>query len=297
MLKSKGDIVFGVINYILLLAIMVITIYPLYFIIIASVSNAHSVALGEVWFWPKGFNLNAYIDVFKEKSIWTGYLNTIVYTALGTLINLAVTIPCAYALAKKRLIGRNVIMGIFIFTMYFSGGMVPGYLLVKNLGMLDTIWAMIIPGAVSVYNLIITRTFFASSIPEELYEAAKIDGCSEFRAFFTIALPLSAAIIAVMALYYGVGHWNEYFNALIYMSNQDKFPLQLVLRNILIMNQNINMTQSMTAEQAEYMAQQAQLAEAMKYAVIFIASFPVLAAYPFVQKYFVKGVMIGAVKG
>lgn len=297
MLKSKGDIVFGVINYILLLAIMVITIYPLYFIIIASVSNAHSVALGEVWFWPKGFNLNAYIDVFKEKSIWTGYLNTIVYTALGTLINLAVTIPCAYALAKKRLIGRNVIMGIFIFTMYFSGGMVPGYLLVKNLGMLDTIWAMIIPGAVSVYNMIITRTFFASSIPEELYEAAKIDGCSEFRAFFTIALPLSAAIIAVMALYYGVGHWNEYFNALIYMSNQDKFPLQLVLRNILIMNQNINMTQSMTAEQAEYMAQQAQLAEAMKYAVIFIASFPVLAAYPFVQKYFVKGVMIGAVKG
>ena len=163
--------------------------------------------------------------------------------------------------------------------------------------MLDTIWAMIIPGAVSVYNMIITRTFFASSIPEELYEAAKIDGCSEFRAFFTIALPLSAAIIAVMALYYGVGHWNEYFNALIYMSNQDKFPLQLVLRNILIMNQNINMTQSMTAEQAEYMAQQAQLAEAMKYAVIFIASFPVLAAYPFVQKYFVKGVMIGAVKG
>ncbi len=297
MLKSKGDIVFGVINYILLLAIMVITIYPLYFIIIASVSNAHSVALGEVWFWPKGFNLNAYIDVFKEKSIWTGYFNTIVYTALGTLINLAVTIPCAYALAKKRLIGRNVIMGIFIFTMYFSGGMVPGYLLVKNLGMLDTIWAMIIPGAVSVYNMIITRTFFASSIPEELYEAAKIDGCSEFRAFFTIALPLSAAIIAVMALYYGVGHWNEYFNALIYMSNQDKFPLQLVLRNILIMNQNINMTQSMTAEQAEYMAQQAQLAEAMKYAVIFIASFPVLAAYPFVQKYFVKGVMIGAVKG
>ncbi len=297
MLKSKGDIVFGVINYILLLAIMVITIYPLYFIIIASVSNAHSVALGEVWFWPKGFNLNAYIDVFKEKSIWTGYLNTIVYTGLGTLINLAVTIPCAYALAKKRLIGRNVIMGIFIFTMYFSGGMVPGYLLVKNLGMLDTIWAMIIPGAVSVYNMIITRTFFASSIPEELYEAAKIDGCSEFRAFFTIALPLSAAIIAVMALYYGVGHWNEYFNALIYMSNQDKFPLQLVLRNILIMNQNINMTQSMTAEQAEYMAQQAQLAEAMKYAVIFIASFPVLAAYPFVQKYFVKGVMIGAVKG
>ena len=297
MLKSKGDIVFGVINYILLLAIMVITIYPLYFIIIASVSNAHSVALGEVWFWPKGFNLNAYIDVFKEKSIWTGYLNTIVYTALGTLINLAVTIPCAYALAKKRLIGRNVIMGIFIFTMYFSGGMVPGYLLVKNLGMLDTIWAMIIPGAVSVYNMIITRTFFASSIPEELYEAAKIDGSSEFRAFFTIALPLSAAIIAVMALYYGVGHWNEYFNALIYMSNQDKFPLQLVLRNILIMNQNINMTQSMTAEQAEYMAQQAQLAEAMKYAVIFIASFPVLAAYPFVQKYFVKGVMIGAVKG
>ena len=288
---------FGVINYILLLAIMVITIYPLYFIIIASVSNAHSVALGEVWFWPKGFNLNAYIDVFKEKSIWTGYFNTIVYTALGTLINLAVTIPCAYALAKKRLIGRNVIMGIFIFTMYFSGGMVPGYLLVKNLGMLDTIWAMIIPGAVSVYNMIITRTFFASSIPEELYEAAKIDGCSEFRAFFTIALPLSAAIIAVMALYYGVGHWNEYFNALIYMSNQDKFPLQLVLRNILIMNQNINMTQSMTAEQAEYMAQQAQLAEAMKYAVIFIASFPVLAAYPFVQKYFVKGVMIGAVKG
>lgn len=297
MLKSKGDIVFGVINYILLLAIMVITIYPLYFIIIASVSNAHSVALGEVWFWPKGFNLNAYIDVFKEKSIWTGYLNTIVYTGLGTLINLAVTIPCAYALAKKRLIGRNVIMGIFIFTMYFSGGMVPGYLLVKNLGMLDTIWAMIIPGAVSVYNMIITRTFFASSIPEELYEAAKIDGCSEFRAFFTIALPLSAAIIAVMALYYGVGHWNEYFNALIYMSNQDKFPLQLVLRNILIMNQNINMTQSMTAEQAEYMAQQAQLAEAMKYAVIFIASFPVLVAYPFVQKYFVKGVMIGAVKG
>lgn len=295
--RSKGDKLFDVVNISLLVLILIITIYPLFFIVIASVSDAGRVALGEVWLWPVGFNLDAYVNVFQETSIWTGYLNTIIYTVLGTVINLAVTIPCAYALAKKRLIGRNIIMGIMLFTMYFSGGMVPTYLLIKQLGMLDTVWSLVIPGALSVYNLIITRTFFASSIPEELYEAATIDGCSEFRMFFTIALPLAAAIIAVMTLYYGVAHWNNYFNALIYVSTPRKFPLQLVLRNILILNQNINTTQSMTAEQAEYMAKKAQLAEAMKYAVIFIASFPVLCAYPFVQKYFVKGVMIGAVKG
>jgi putative aldouronate transport system permease protein len=278
---------------------MLLVLYPLYFTIIASISNPYNVSLGEVVFLPIGFSLDAYINVFNNDIIWTGYRNTIFYTVLGVFINLLVTVPCAFALARRNLAGKNVIMFLFVFTMFFSGGLIPTYLLVKQLGMLDTVWAMIIPSAMSVFNMIITRTFYQINIPEELYESARIDGSNDFGMFFRIALPLSKPIIAVMALFYGVGHWNQFFAALIYLTEENLFPLQLVLRNILLSNQMLSMESMgfMSDDELSALVKQVLMAESMKYALIFIASFPVLVAYPFVQKYFVKGALIGSLKG
>jgi putative aldouronate transport system permease protein len=257
-----------------------------------------AVASGQIWFWPKGFTLEAYRNVFNNKIIWTGYGNSLFYMIAGTALNLVVTISCAFALSRQKLRGRNLFMGIFVFTMYFSGGMIPTYILMLNLKLIDTRWAMIIPGAMSVWNMIIARTYYHTSIPEELYEAAKIDGCSDLGIFARIALPLSTPIIAVIGLFYGVGHWNAFFGALIYLRSSELYPLQLVLRNILLMGQQLDMDlQSIPIEQFEWWARQAMMAEVMKYALIFIASVPVLVAYPFVQRHFVKGVMIGAIKG
>ena len=254
---------------------------------------------GEVLFLPKGITLDAYKNVLKNDEIWMGYLNTILYASTGTVYALAITIPTAYALSRQELRGRSVFMGYFMFTMYFSGGMVPGYVLIKQLGLLNTRYAMVIPAGMSVYNMIIANSFFKSSIPKELYEAARIDGANEYRTFFQVALPLSGAIIAVIALYTLVGHWNSYFAALLYLNDDAKFPLQLVLRNILLENQQLKIMESssLDSRQLEAIQRRAMMAETMKYALIFISSLPVLVAYPFVQKYFVKGVMIGAVKG
>jgi len=298
--KTKKISLFDIVNTVLLLVILFICLYPLYFTVIASVSNAGATASGKVLLWPVGFNMDAYKQVFAYKQIWVGYANTIYYTVLGTLFNIVLTIPAAYALSKKYLPARGTIMTIFLITMYFGGGMVPTYLLVKNLGLINNRLALIILGGVNVYNLIVTRVYFSSSISETLYEAADIDGAGEFKKFFSIALPLAKPILAVMVLYYAVAHWNEYFNALLYITDQAKEPLQTVLRKILILNQNaLNealLKSSLSADELLNSVKRAEAAYVMKYAVVFIASAPLLIAYPFVQKHFTKGVMIGALK-
>lgn len=299
MLRSRNDKIFDAINIFLLSVILVIVLYPLYFTVIASFSNPYNVSRGQVIFFPQEFTLDAYKNVFANAIIWIGYRNTIFYTIAGVLINLSVTIPCAFALSRRRLAGKKAIILLFVFTTFFSGGLIPNYLLIKQLGLLDTVWVMLLPSAMSVFNLIITRTFYQINIPEELYEAAKIDGSSDFGMFLRIALPLSKPIIAVMALYYGVGHWNQFFAALIYLTDSNLYPLQLVLRNILLMNEMMSMENMtfLTDEEMAHIAKQALMAESMKYALIFIASLPVLVIYPFVQKHFVKGALIGSLKG
>lgn len=296
---SRSDRAFNFVNGAILFVLTLVMLYPLYFVLIASFSEPNAVVKGQVLFLPKGFQLTAYRNVLKESSVWIGYRNTILYTVLGTLYNLALTIPAAYVLSKRSLPGRNVLMGYFFLTMYFSGGMIPTYIQIKNLNLLNTPWVLIVGAGVNCWNLIVTRQYFTNTIPEELYESADIDGASDLRAFVRIALPLAAPIIAVMALFYAVGHWNSYYSALLYVRKSDYFPLQLVLRNILISNEMAlaNVMLEGDTEAVAAAAQKAYMAEAMKYALIFIASAPMLCVYPFVQKYFVKGIMIGSVKG
>ena len=298
MKKRKKLTAFDIFNYIFMVCVLIITLYPLYFTVIASLSEPSAVAKGEVTWFPVEFTLDSYKSVLAYTQIWKGYANTIFYTVLGTLFNLFLTIPAAYGLSKKYLPHRNIIMGYFLLTMYFGGGMVPTYLLVKNLGLLNTRMVLVVVAGISIYNLIVTRTFFATSISDSIYEAARIDGAGELRTFVSIALPLAKPIIAVMVLYYAVAHWNDYFNALLYVTDKELEPLQSVLRRILIENQNADtiLYTNMSAEELVDNAQRAYEAYTMKYTMVFIASAPLLVAYPFVQKYFVKGVMVGAVK-
>lgn len=300
--KLRFNKVFDFVNIMIMVIILVIMVYPLYFTIIASISEPRYVALGYLTFLPRGFTLEAYQNVFRNSDIWLGYLNSIYYTIGATLIGLALTIPAAYTLSKKNLPGRTFFSWYFLFTMFFSGGLIPLFLTVRNLGLLNQPYTLVVLGCFSVMNLIVSRIYYQSSIPEELYEAARVDGCSEFGQFFKIALPLSTPIIAVMALFYAVARWNDFFHALIFVSNRDFFPLQLILRNILIAGQMALQAITMGGRQVEAeevlaITRLAYMAEAMKYALIFIASAPLLIAYPFVQKYFVKGVMIGSLKG
>ena len=297
--KSLGDKAFNVCNIVLLTILTLVILYPLYFIVIASISEPYAVAKGQVYSLPKGFTLEAYKNVFSNKLIWSGYENTIINTVLATSYNLLLTIPAAYVLTKKDMPGRMVMTWYFFITMYFGGGMVPTYLLVKSLGLLNTRWALILGTGVSCWNLIVTRQFFASSVPNSIYEAAYIDGASEIRTFTNIALPLSKPILAIMALFYGVGHWNAYYSALLYVTKKQLWPLQLVLRSILISNETALTAIDTSADMEEmiYAANKAYMAYAMKYALIFVASAPLLAAYPFVQKHFVKGMLIGSIKG
>jgi putative aldouronate transport system permease protein len=233
-----------------------------------------------------------------NSSIWRGYLNTIYYTVLGTSINLLVTLPCAYALSREDFYGRRAFTNFMLVTMFLSGGLIPSYLLIRSLGMLNTVWALVIPGAVSVYNVVVTRTFFQSTIPREMEEAAIVDGCSDFRLFMQIVLPLSTPIIAVMALFYGVGHWNSFFNALIYLSDRSMYPLQMILREILILqDMSSNTVSNVTSEMANMLYSKQQLAQVIKYGVMIVSSLPVIIVYPFLQKYFVKGMMVGSIKG
>ena len=297
--ESFTDKIFLVVAYTILLTLAFCCLYPLYFTVIASVSDAYNVYRGEVFLLPKGFTVEAYTLVFQNKEIWTGYANTIYYTVMGTALNLLLTIPTAYALSRKRMLGRTFLMYIFLFTMYFSGGMIPTYLLYKNLDLINTRWVLILHGGISVYNVIVTRTYFQNNIPEDLFEAARIDGSNEFGIFFRIVLQLSGPILAVIALYYAVSHWSSYFSAMIYTSDVAIQPLQVVLRRILILNQSdfVDAVESGDPELIANAEKRQHMALTMKYSLVFIASAPMLIAYPFVQKHFVKGMMVGSVKG
>ena len=292
--QTAADKTFDIINYTALLLLLGIVLYPLYFIVIASFSDPNEVAAGSVSFYIKGFNIKGYREIFKFSKIWTGYATSFLYMCLGPFITPAATIPAAFAFSRKELVGSKFLMLLFTFTMFFGGGLIPSFLLIKSLGMYNTVWALVLPGAVSVYNLIVARTFFQVSIPNELYEAAIVEGSDYFTYFFKIVLPISKPIIAVMLLIHAVGHWNAYFSALVYISDNSKMPLQVVLREVLIQSRNVSTISSMTMARAE---EQRQLAEMIKYGVIIVSSLPVLAMYPFVQKHFIEGMLLGAVKG
>ena len=299
--ESNMDRLFNIINMILLCLALFIAAYPIYFIIIASVSSPSAVNFGEVWLWPKGFTLKGYEFVIQNEKLWIGYKNTVILTIVGTSINLLLTLSAAYALSKSDLPGMRFVMFMLIFTMFFGGGLIPTYILVSNLKLRNTLWALIIPTAVSMYNIILTRTYFLKNISQELIQAAKIDGCSEFRAFISVVLPLSGPIIATMGLFYGIGHWNQFFQALLYISKEELYPLQLILREILLIGNTVvtDMLKNapQTGENLKYISQMMERAEILKYAVIIVASAPVLMIYPFLQRFFMKGIMVGSLKG
>lgn len=303
--ESLSDKGFGVLNMLFLVFCLLAVLYPLYFVLIASVSEPYTVGAGMLRFLPQGFTLEGYANVFRNGDIWIGYRNAVYYTVVGTLFNLTLTLPAAYALSKKNLPFRTGISIYFLFTMFFGGGLIPYFLLIRALGLFNTPYTLILLGGVSVFNIVVTRTYFQTAIPDELYDAAYIDGASEMQSFIKIAIPLAAPIIAVITLYYAVGHWNDYFSALLYLSNKKYFPLQLILRGILTQNQSalagITATGSnaavVDAGQIQEKTRLSYMAESMKYSLIFIASVPMLILYPFVQKHFVRGVMIGSLKG
>ena len=294
---SIGDKIFDTINNLMLFTVLSIVLMPLLFVLSASISDPTAVVSGRVWFWPVGVNIEAYSYIFKNSDIMIGYRNTIFYTVLGTLINLILTTCAAYPLSRRDFAGRNVFMVLMVFTMYFSGGMIPAYLNIKNLNMIDTIWAMVLPGAINTMSVIIMRTFFQSTIPYELHESAIIDGASNLRVLWSIVLPLSKPVIAVLVLQYAVGHWNSFFNALLYISNKALRPLQLILRDVLILRISLEDRAQMTEADLRTYSDQVKRAELLKYALIIVSNVPVLMIYPFIQKYFVKGIMIGSVKG
>ncbi|QUI22113.1 carbohydrate ABC transporter permease [Vallitalea pronyensis] len=290
--ESKGDRIFRIVNFILLTLFFLAVLYPILYVVSASFSSAEAVISGKVFLWPVGFTLKGYQTILQHHGVWTGYANSIFYAGVGTSINVVFTILAAYPLSRKSFRFRNFFMFVLTFTMIFSGGLIPTYLLVTKL-FHHTRWALLIPGALSVYNVIITRTFFQNSIPEEILESAQLDGCNDFQFVWRIVLPLSKSIIAVITLFYVVGHWNEYFSAMLYLKDTKLYPLQLVLRQILVENQT---DESMFTD-IENMIEKQNLQELLKYALMIVSSIPVLIIYPFVQKHFVKGVMVGSLKG
>lgn len=287
------DRAFTIANYAVLLIFLITVSYPLVYVVSASLSDPRDVISGRMWLWPVNVTLDGYRAVFENSRIITGFKNSAFYTVVGTAVSVTLTILAAYPLSRKDLTGRGPITFLFLFTLLFGGGLIPTYLVVRETGLLNTRWALIIPTALSVYNLIITRTFFQVTIPDELLEAAQLDGVSDFRFLWDVVLPLSMPIVAVNALFYAVGQWNQYFNALIYLTDPDLFPLQLVLREILIQNQ-IDLSKISDISQ---ISQRQNLADLLKYTLIVVASLPVLIIYPFVQRHFVRGVLIGSLKG
>ena len=290
--NALSDRIFGAVVLILSILCFLIILYPLWFVVIASISNSDLVNQGKVTFLPVDVRFYGYEQVFSDSRIWNGYMNTIIYVVAGTALNLAVTMPAAYALSRPDFRARNAVMTYFVFTMYFSGGLVPLYMTISNLGLISTKLILIIFVAVNTYNLIIARTFIQNSIPNDLYEAAILDGCDHFTYFWKVVIPLSKAVISVEILYYGVFHWNDYFNALVYNYKQSNEPLQMVLRRILLLNEAY--ASGNGGVQGGYGQSSA---DQVKYAVMIVSTVPILCVYPFVQKYFEKGVMIGAVKG
>jgi putative aldouronate transport system permease protein len=286
---------FHLLNGAFLVLVFIVIIFPLAHVVSMSLSSPDAVSRGLVWFVPVQFSLKAYAAIIENESILRGFYNSFIYALFGTLVNITVTVMAAYPLSKK-LYGKGVVTGIFLVTMFFSGGLVPTYLVVRSLGMVNTRWAMIIPGALSVWLMVITRVYFQTQIPKELCDSAEVDGASHIGYLLRILLPLSRPIIAVLVLLYAVGHWNSYFNALIYLYDDKLFNLQLVLRNIIV-----------SADMLRYMADTAgnlfqayevtKYLEVLKYSVIVFASLPVMILYPFIQKHFVKAIMLGSLKG
>ena len=290
--RTKGDVVFDVILYTITGLMILVTLYPMYFVLIASISNPTDVSAGNITFYPIDITFKGYQKLFDYPQLWTGYGNTILYALFGTVFSLIANIPAAYALPRRDLVGRRFFTVFFLIPMFFTGGLIPTYMTVQSYGLLDTRLVMVLPFAVVTYYIIVARTFFSNSLPDGLWEAAQIDGCGNLRFFFQMVLPLSKAVIAVIALWTAVGQWNSYFNALIYIRSPELQPLQIILRNILIGNQTISAMSTGSAA-----VEAAQLADLIKYAIIVVSSAPIMCLYPFVQKYFNQGVMIGALKG
>lgn len=296
----NGNCFFQIVVNILIFTFLIIELYPIIYVVSCSFSEPDAVNAGEVLLVPVGFTLEGYKRVFEYRDIWIGYANTIFYTVVGTCINLLVTLPCAYALSRKDVVGSKYIMTFFMVTMYVGGGLIPNYLNIKSFGLVNTRMIMLILGALSVYNMIVARSFFASSIPYEITEAAKIDGCNEFITFGRIVMPLSKAIVGVMVLYYGIGHWNSYFDAMIYLDDREKFPLQMFLREILLQSKMLQESLadlSKSMEEIVRMEEIAKSADLIKFCVIVVSTLPLMIIYPKLQKNFEKGVMIGSVKG
>ncbi|MBQ7839441.1 MAG: carbohydrate ABC transporter permease [Lachnospiraceae bacterium] len=290
-----SDRIYYAIAVLIVAFVVVITIYPLYFVCVASVSDPTLVLNGKVLFLPKGIQLQGYQRIFQYKNIWSSYLNTVIYTVVGTGLNVVMTMTAAFVLSRRRFYGKQLIMLMIVFTMYFGGGMIPTYLNIRNLHLLDSFWAMILPGAVSAYNLIIARSFMQSSIPHEMQEAAIIDGASYIQFYLKIVLPLSTPVVGVLTLYYAVGHWNSYMDALLYLSSREKYPLQMILREILIQNQ-FSTADLASMNDTEAMMSAENMKQLLKYGLIVVSSLPMIILYPFLQKFFVKGVMIGSLK-
>lgn len=294
--NSFSDGAFDLINIIICCLALVVFIWPLWFVVIASFSDPVEVNSGSVLLWIKGFQLNGYKDLLRYEPIWIGFRNSIIYTVVGTIINMVMTVLCAYPLSRKDWGARNLWTTFCLITMYFSGGLIPTYLVVKGLGLIDTVWAMIIPGALSFYNALIVRNYLTNSIPNELFESAKIDGANHWDYLIKIALPLSKPVLAVVALYYAVGHWNDFYSALIYIYDRNLLPLQSVIKDLMatteVLANQLNNTNDVMS-----MREKMEMAQTLKYSTIIVSVVPMLIIYPFVQKYFVKGTMVGAVKG
>lgn len=290
--KTNSDKVFDAVNTAVLLLIFIAVAYPLYYLLAASLSEPEAVRTGKALLFPEGLYLEGYRRCLQYARLWTGYRNTFLYAIGGSALAAAVTLPTAYALSRKDMSLRTPIMLLFSFTMFFSGGMIPNYLLMKNLGIYDTVWVMLLPGCVSIWNVIICRSFFSANIDDALLDAARIDGCNDFHFFFSIVLPVSKTILAVMLLFYASSKWNAYFDAMIYLRNQNLFPLQLILKGLLH-----SVDASQMIEDAETTAQLERLVDQLKYCIIIISIAPMMLFYPFVQKYFIKGVMVGSLKG
>ena len=288
--RTGSDRFFEAINLTLLFMICFIIVYPIYHLLIVSISDGYAVLRGEVGIWPVGINFTAYRAVLQNPSIPRAYMNTVLYTTVGTTINLVFTTLCAYPLSRKWFYGRNFFTFLIVFTMFFDAGIISNFMLVRSLGLLDSIWALVLPPAISAWNMIIMRTFFQTQIPDEVHESATLDGAREFTIFLKIILPLSKPVLATMTLFYAVGHWNSWFSALIYLNRSEMFPMQLIMRNIVLAGDT-------TAIAATVAADMGIIARNIRYAVVFITMVPILLVYPFVQRYFVKGIMIGSLKG
>ena len=290
---SKDDKVFFAVSYFIVILLTLLVLYPLIYILSCSFSSPEAVSSGRVVLWPVEPSVAGYQRVFNNARVWTGYKNTLVYTGLGTCINVFMTLICAYPLARKKLPGKGFFTFLFTFTMLFNGGMIPNYLVMRELHILNSMWVMVLPGAIGISQMIVTRTFIRNTIPDDLLEAAQIDGCNDIRFFWQFVLPLSKAVIAVIAMQYAIGHWNSYFNAFLYLSDNAKYPLQMFLREILVMSQ---IDTSDIADPETAVAMQG-MADLLKYSLIVVSTAPILCIYPFIQKYFVRGVMMGSLKG